>query len=284
MARPVKSGIEYFSHDTDASSDDKIEALRALHGNDGYAFYFIILERIFRTGNPEYSVENDAVFAALLKKIGVSKSKFQNILKSAFDLFLLDRESYETRKVLTSNGIKRRIEGINSKRKRDRDRKSGAENPEENEENSESFPQDNPPENDANIPIRKEKESKAKETKGKEKDNKKEKTSFAEFVSLSQEEFEKLVSEYQEHGAMRMIQILNNYKGASGKKYKSDYLAILNWVVNRYKEEQAKAGKGLNQESPLQRLALGGGKGNDFAGSGPIIDISEKDSSGYRGF
>jgi hypothetical protein len=30
---------------------------------------------------------------------------------------------------------------------------------------------------------------------------------------------------------------LNNYKGANGKKYKSDYLAVLNWVVDKAKKE-----------------------------------------------
>jgi hypothetical protein len=30
---------------------------------------------------------------------------------------------------------------------------------------------------------------------------------------------------------------MNNYKGATGKKYKSDYLAILNWVIDKVKKE-----------------------------------------------
>lgn len=47
MARPLKLGLDYFPHDTDAWNDDKIEAMRVNFGNDGYAFYFIILERIY---------------------------------------------------------------------------------------------------------------------------------------------------------------------------------------------------------------------------------------------
>jgi hypothetical protein len=47
MARPKKEGMDYFPHDTDAVNDEKIEALRLLYGNDGYAFYFILLERIY---------------------------------------------------------------------------------------------------------------------------------------------------------------------------------------------------------------------------------------------
>lgn len=51
MARPIKEGLDYFPHDTDASTqDDKIETLEASYGNDGYATYFKLLERIYRNG------------------------------------------------------------------------------------------------------------------------------------------------------------------------------------------------------------------------------------------
>lgn len=42
----------------------------------------------------------------------------------------------------------------------------------------------------------------------------------------------------------RLIEILDNYKGATGKTYKSDYRAILNWVVTRPPGREEKAGKG----------------------------------------
>mgnify|MGYP006901990299 FL=1 len=40
----------------------------------------------------------------------------------------------------------------------------------------------------------------------------------------------------------RAIEILDNYKGATGKTYKSDYRAILNWVIGRLEEEEQKKG------------------------------------------
>ena len=67
------------------------------------------------------------------------------------------------------------------------------------------------------------------------------KTQFAEFVSLTNAEYEALVAKLGEQGAGRCIELLDNYKGQSGKKYQSDYRAILNWVVGRYEEEQKKA-------------------------------------------
>ena len=58
MARPPKEGLDYFPHDTDAVNDEKIEALRALYGNDGYAFFFILLERIYRSPQLELPISS----------------------------------------------------------------------------------------------------------------------------------------------------------------------------------------------------------------------------------
>ncbi len=57
---------------------------------------------------------------------------------------------------------------------------------------------------------------------------------------MTDEEYSSLVAKLGEQGAKRCVEILDNYKGANGKKYDSDYRAILNWVVERYKEETAK--------------------------------------------
>ena len=65
-----------------------------------------------------------------------------------------------------------------------------------------------------------------------------EKIKYAEFVSLTNDEYSSLVAKLGEEGTRRCIEILDNYKGAKGKKYKSDYRAILNWVVERYEEEK----------------------------------------------
>lgn len=65
---------------------------------------------------------------------------------------------------------------------------------------------------------------------------------YADCVTLTRDEYAKLCETYGEDPAKRMIEILDNYKGSKGKKYKSDYKAILNWVVDRYNEEIMKYG------------------------------------------
>lgn len=67
-----------------------------------------------------------------------------------------------------------------------------------------------------------------------------EKKKFAEFVSLTNAEYEALVAKVGKQGAERCIELLDNYKGSTGKTYKSDYRAMLNWVVKRYEEEQSR--------------------------------------------
>ncbi len=74
-------------------------------------------------------------------------------------------------------------------------------------------------------------------------DKNEKKTLYAEFVEMTEEQYQKLLERFSEKAVKEMIVILDNYKGASGKKYKDDYRAILNWVVKRYEEEKGKVGK-----------------------------------------
>ena len=66
---------------------------------------------------------------------------------------------------------------------------------------------------------------------------------YAETVKMTETEYGKLVADYGEDGAKRLVEILDNYKAASGHSYKSDYRAILNWVVKRYQDEQRNSGR-----------------------------------------
>ena len=63
-------------------------------------------------------------------------------------------------------------------------------------------------------------------------------------------EFESLVKTHGEEFTKRCIETLDNYKGQSGTVYKSDYRAILNWVVNRVKEQDEKASRQKPPSSP----------------------------------
>ena len=64
-----------------------------------------------------------------------------------------------------------------------------------------------------------------------------EKKQYADFVTLKEEEYQKLVLNYGQAAADKSIEKLNLYKGANGKTYKSDYMAILNWVMEKIEKD-----------------------------------------------
>ena len=66
---------------------------------------------------------------------------------------------------------------------------------------------------------------------------------YAEFVLLTEAEYQKLVDAHGEEGAQWMITKLDNYKAARGMTYKSDYRAILNWVIKEYEKEKMSYGR-----------------------------------------
>lgn len=77
-----------------------------------------------------------------------------------------------------------------------------------------------------------------------------EKIHFADFVTMTNAEYEKLVSTYGKEFADQCINILDNYKGSKGKEYKSDYRAILSWVVDENKKRaESKQQKQLKTKS-----------------------------------
>lgn len=87
------------------------------------------------------------------------------------------------------------------------------------------------------------------------KNDKNKKIKYGDYVSMTETEYNKLVEEHGEEKTKRMIEVLDNYKGSKGKTYKSDYRAILNWVVTRVNEEASKRG-GYRQSNRFSKPAI----------------------------
>jgi hypothetical protein len=105
MARPLKSGLDYFPHDTDASEDDRIEALSSLYGNDGYAFYFRLLERIYRKENFRLDLSSELTIKLAAKRCCLRVDRFQRILETALEVGLFSKEVFNNSKELFSTAI-----------------------------------------------------------------------------------------------------------------------------------------------------------------------------------
>ena len=99
--------------------------------------------------------------------------------------------------------------------------------------------QENEQQMNTNKNVKNNKNERMKENKNIKKEQE-EKIHFAEFVTMTNVEYNKLVNTYSKEFADQCITVLDNYKGSNGKKYKSDYRAILNWVVDRVNQDKLK--------------------------------------------
>lgn len=94
----------------------------------------------------------------------------------------------------------------------------------------------------------------AAKTNAKPKNEPVQKKEYAEFITMTENEYATLVMKYGEKETNGMIEILDNFKGSKGVKYKSDYRTILSWVAKRYAEEQrTTAGKPKEEPPKYQR-------------------------------
>ena len=256
MGRPRKEGMDYFPHDVDASADEKIEAMRSVHGNDGYAFYFIILERIYRSNQAELDISKQVILTTLARKIMVTQNKLKKMIDTSVEIGLFCSENFEKRKILTSDGIKKRFLMINNLRDKWRENKGISPSFLDGKQGGKLV--ENRVENGVENAV---KESKEKESKSKVKE-KESKTQYSERVFLFESEYQSLIENYGEAFTKDCIQLLENYKASSGKHYDSDYHAMQSWVITRVTEQMNKpaptskpAQKPLVSEKPKMVMA-----------------------------
>lgn len=116
MARPKKTGLDYFPHDVDASNDEKIEAMESLYGAHGYTFYFKLAERIYRAGG-EILVD-EVTRGTLVKKCLTTPEVWDKMIETALHVGLFDKNIFTEKKILTSSGIKKRCKEVFAERRR----------------------------------------------------------------------------------------------------------------------------------------------------------------------
>lgn len=88
--------------------------------------------------------------------------------------------------------------------------------------------------------------------KNKKKDQPK-KIKVAKNVTMTNVEQQALIDRFGEVAAQWMIDKLCNYKISKGKTYKSDYRAILSWVVEEYEKKQNGKNGNSNDEPRINR-------------------------------
>ena len=206
----MKKDAYYFPHFSNARNDSKVIKLRRVLGIEGYGIYFMLLEVLREQTDfklPLSGIED------LAYEWHTSKEKIISVIND-YGMFEIDDNMFFSPKLLLY--LQPYIEKSERARLAARSRWDAI--------NANAYANALPAHSKSNA-------SKVKESKVKE--SKEEKTKQAEFVFLLELEYEKLVSDYGTVNTEKLIKELDNYKGASGKTYKSDYRAILSWVVKK---------------------------------------------------
>lgn len=112
MARPLKKGLDYFSHDTNLSGSDNIEAIEAVYGNNGYAVYLKLLEKIYANGG-KFFISDTETEKRLAEKFHLESPEILiKIINSMAFLELFDKKIWDNAKMLTSSRVKRTLKSV----------------------------------------------------------------------------------------------------------------------------------------------------------------------------
>jgi len=207
--------------------------MRAVYGAEGYGWYWMIIEMMREQSDFKLELCKRNALAMHLQCDPDAAHKFVQDCINEFNLFDADDEFFWSNSLLRRMNM--RMEKSEKARKAALKRWGKDESCERNANALQTHSDRN---------AIKGKERKGKERKGKVKESKRVQTAYADYVKMTSEEHQKLLDQFGQAATSRMIEILDNYKGASGKTYKSDYRAILNWVADRYQEETAKTARG----------------------------------------
>lgn len=245
MARPTKQGIDFFSLDTDF--DDDVEMYILEKEAAGLSTLVAAWQLIYR-GEGYYIKHDHDLLLKIKKRTGLDPGVIKDCLNSCLARNIFNQQLAKKQFILTSSGVQKRFF-------------SAAKQKKEVKYNPKYILIDvNPYDNLININgngqnidgnATKEKEEEKEEVKGKVNIDininpyvndlgnqlvKPEKTLHKDTVYLLEKEYQKLIDEYGLEFTEKCIDKLDRYKGANGKKYKSDYKAILNWVVDAVKK------------------------------------------------
>lgn len=231
----------YFSHDANARQDEKILMLRADHGWEGYGIYWALVEMMFESSDT--SLHHNKI-----KGIAVSYNIDITLLEAVINtcitenLFVSNGDTFWSESLLRRKSIYKE-----SKQKKSEAGKKGMQKRWANKQS------DNTVITDDNTVITKDNKGKEKKVKEiKEKETKKE---YADFVTLTEDEYSKLLEKFGEEDTKDRIERLSFYKGSKGAKYKSDYMTILNWAKKEEKSKPKPVAQPRRQEENKSVLA-----------------------------
>ncbi|MCK5016423.1 MAG: DUF4373 domain-containing protein [Candidatus Peribacteraceae bacterium] len=103
MARPHKQTVDYFPHYSNASSGKTLYILESKFGNDGYAFWFKLLELLASSEGHIYDVRNPVAWEFLLAKTHIADDIARKIMDLLVELEAIDDELWAVQVIWSQN-------------------------------------------------------------------------------------------------------------------------------------------------------------------------------------
>lgn len=107
MARPQRTGLDYFPFDTDFFEDIKIRKLIRYQTARAISVYALLLCLIYRNGY--FMLWDKELSFILSEKLGFEQAYIQEVINSCVNIGLFSKPLYENDKVLTSESIQKRF-------------------------------------------------------------------------------------------------------------------------------------------------------------------------------
>ena len=103
MARPKKQTVDYFPHYCNGSKS--LFILQNQHGNDGYAFWFKLLQLLGKTEGHFFDYNNDVNWLFLLSETHVPDEKAEAILETLASVGSIDKELWQQKIIWSQNFV-----------------------------------------------------------------------------------------------------------------------------------------------------------------------------------
>ncbi len=114
MARPKKQTVDYFPHFCNGSRS--LAILQNKHGNDGFAFWFKILQLLGKSEGHFYGYSNTDDWLFLITETHVSESMATQILETLAEVGSIDKELW-AKKIIWSQHFVDNVADVYTRRK-----------------------------------------------------------------------------------------------------------------------------------------------------------------------
>lgn len=116
MARPRKTGIDYFPFDVDFLSDIKIRKILRGCGEGAVGILISVLSNIYRDEGYFILVDDDFYFF-IADELGITEDQVSKVINKGVEVELFNKNMFDKHKILTSSGIQKRYMKATEKRK-----------------------------------------------------------------------------------------------------------------------------------------------------------------------